>query len=78
MLKNFWLDVALFVSGIICIVTGVMLDFHLLPSGDMDIRRLVRKIHTYSGYVMAVALIFHVAWHGGWLKAAAKQIFTKN
>ena len=27
---------------------------------------------------MAVALIFHVVWHVGWLKAAAKQIFVKN
>ena len=78
MRKNFWLDVALFFSGITCIVTGVMLDFHLMPSGDFGTRHLVRNVHIYSGYIMAVALIFHVAWHGSWLKAAAKQIFVKN
>ena len=78
MRRNFWLDVALFVSGLICIITGIMLDFHLLPRGDMDIRRLVRNIHIYSGYIMAVGLIFHIAWHGGWLKVAVKQIFKKN
>ena len=77
MKKNFWLDVVLFVSGLICIVTGICLDFRLLPHGDMEVRRLVKDFHIYSGYIMAIGLIFHISWHGGWIKSAGKQIFKK-
>lgn len=29
MKKNFYLDLLLFVSGLLCIITGIVLDFHL-------------------------------------------------
>lgn len=77
MKKNFLLDAVLFISGLICIVTGIMMDFHLLPHGDMAFRRLVRDFHIYTGYIMAIGLIFHIAWHSGWIKSASKQIFKK-
>ncbi len=76
MRKNFWLDVILFVSGLICIATGICLDFHLIGR-EMETRRLVRDIHIYSGYVMTVGIIFHIAWHGGWIKSVAKQLLKK-
>ena len=78
MKKNFWLDVILLISGLICIVTGICLDFHIFPRGDMDILRTFRHVHIYSGYVMAAVLIFHVAWHAGWLKNSAKKIFKSR
>ena len=78
MRRNFWLDVLLFISGLICIATGICLDFHLLPPGDFGILKTVRNIHIYSGYVMAVGIIFHLAWHLNWIKAAAKQLFFNN
>ena len=78
MKKNFWLDVVLFISGLICIATGIMLDFHLLPAGDFEIRHTVKNFHIYSGYVMGVGIIFHIAWHSGWIKSAAKQVFKKQ
>ncbi|MBR5913647.1 MAG: DUF4405 domain-containing protein [Selenomonadaceae bacterium] len=77
MKKNFWLDVILFVSGLICIVTGIMMDFHLTPGGR-EVRYFVRYAHTYTGYIMAVGIIFHIIWHGGWIKSAAKNIFSKK
>lgn len=77
MKKNFWLDVILFLSGLICIVTGIMMDFHLTPGGR-EARFLVHNLHIYSGYVMAVGIIFHIIWHGGWIKSAAKNIFRKK
>ena len=77
MKKNFNLDVILFVSGLICIVTGIILDFHLVKHGT-EIRHIVRDFHTYSGYIMAVGLIFHLAWHMNWIKSAAKNVFKKK
>ncbi len=72
--KNFGLDVILFVSGLICIVTGIILDFHLIEGGR-EVRRVYKLVHTYSGYVMAVGLIIHLAWHIDWIKNSARKIF---
>ena len=52
MKKNFYMDLLLFVSGLVCIITDV---------------------HTYSGYIMMVGLIFHLVWHWKWIKAVAKK-----
>lgn len=76
MKKNFWLDVILFVSALICIVTGIMLDFHLIEGGR-EARKIYRLVHTYSGYVMAVGLLIHLAWHVDWIKNSARKIFRR-
>lgn len=78
MKRNFWLDVVLLISGAICIGTGIMLDFHLMPQGDFGIRHTVRNVHIYSGYVMAVGVVMHIIWHGGWIKSAARQVFSRR
>ena len=77
MKKNFLLDVVLFISGILCIVTGILMDFHIVPGG-WETRHLVRLIHTYSGYVMAIGIIFHIAWHVSWIKATIKKFSKKQ
>ena len=74
MKKNFTLDTILFLSSLICIVTGIILDFHLVPGGK-EMSRPFKLVHTYSGYIMAVGLIFHLAWHTSWIKSAAKKFF---
>ena len=76
MKKNFWLDVVLFVSALICIVTGILLDFHLIEGGREG-RRIYKLAHIYSGYVMAVGLLIHLAWHVGWIKSATRKIFGR-
>ena len=77
MKKNFWLDVILFVSGLICIVTGIMMDFRIVPGGR-EVRFLVRNLHIYLGYVMAIGIIIHIFWHSGWIKSAVKNLFFKK
>ena len=72
MKKNFNLDILLFISGIVCIITGIILDFHLVPGGR-EATRPFKLVHTYSGYIMAVGLIFHILWHKDWIKGAAKK-----
>ena len=76
MKKNFYLDLILFLSGLICIVTGIFLDFHLVPGGK-EVRHVVRLVHTYSGYIMAVGIIFHIFWHFDWIKNSVKKIFAR-
>ena len=76
MKKNFSLDVILFIAALICIVTGIMLDFHLIPGGR-ETHKIYRDIHIYSGYIMAIGLIFHIVWHKDWIKAAARKYLSK-
>ena len=77
MKKNYYLDVLLFVSGLICIVTGIMLDFHLI-SGGREARFLYKNIHIYSGYIMGIGLLVHLLWHKGWITMATKKIFVQK
>lgn len=77
MKKNFYLDVILFVSGLICIVTGIILDFHLVRHGT-ELRHTIRDFHTYSGYIMAIGLFFHLIWHMSWIKSATKNILKRK
>ena len=74
MKKNFTLDTILFVSALICFVTGILMDFHAIPGGK-EMKRPFKLLHTYSGYVMAVGVILHVAWHIDWIKSSARKIF---
>lgn len=77
MKKNFWLDVVLFISALICIVTGILMDFHVVPGGR-EVRHFVRVAHTYTGYIMAVGVVIHIFWHANWIQSAAKNIFRKK
>lgn len=77
MKKNYWLDIILLAAGIFCMATGVMLDFHLTPGGR-TIRKLIRDIHTYSGYIMLVGICIHIFWHANWLKMTTKKIFKRE
>lgn len=77
MKKNFLLDVVLFISSLICIATGIVMDFHLI-SGGREIRFFIRQAHIYAGYVMAICAVIHLVWHVSWIKTAAKNIFLKK
>ncbi len=77
MKKNYWLDWLLFISGLICIVTGLMLDFHLI-SGGREARLFYRHIHIYSGYIMGIGLLFHLIWHKDWISMATKKILGRK
>ena len=77
MKKNFTLDAILFVSALICFVTGILMDFHAIPGGK-EMRRPFRLAHTYSGYVMAVGVILHLVWHVEWIKNSARKIFGRT
>ena len=56
MKKIFILDVILLVLGLVCLVTGIVLDFQLVPR-HTEARHLYRDIHIYSGYAMYVGLV---------------------
>ena len=41
--------------------------------GGRALKGIITDVHTYSGYIMMVGLIFHLVWHWKWIKAVAKK-----
>ena len=76
MKRNFILDILLVVSTLLCVVTGIVLDFHLF-SGGRSVKMLLFTIHKWSGYGMAVFAVLHFAWHWNWLRHAARTLWKR-
>lgn len=76
MQKNYWTDMVLILSGIICVVTGYI--FYFKVGGVREILQMVKSVHIYSAYVMTAALVLHVVYHFGWLRQVTKQIPAKK
>ena len=57
------------------VITGIVLDFHLFGGfgGGRALKGIITDVHTYSGYIMMVGLLFHIVWHWKWVKAVAKK-----
>ena len=75
--KNIILFAVLLVSGIVCITTGILMDFHMIPGGK-PMKGVFKTIHTYSGYIMALGMLLHIYWHRAWIVAAAKLCIGKK
>ena len=75
MKKNFYLDLLLFVSGLVCLITGIVLDFHHFGGfgGGRALKGIITDVHTSGGYFMKIGLLFHLVWHWKWSKAVAKK-----
>jgi hypothetical protein len=70
---NFWLDVTIFVALLITTITGFIL--WLVIPHELDIvflgfpRSVWVAIHICFGVVGLAAIVLHIVWHWGWLKA---------
>lgn len=72
MKKNFYLDVVIFLACLVCVVTGIHLDFHLFSGREQ--KMLFTEIHRWNGYIFAVGLLVHLP-HGAtsrWISACAR------
>lgn len=70
--KNYFINVALFITGFACIFTGIMLDQR--PSG-ISIPMWFKPLHIYIGYVLAALVLLHLMAHIGWIRTVTKSIF---
>ena len=74
MKKNYILDIVLFISAAVCIVTGVMMDFHIGITGR-EMKMLITDWHIWSGYIMLLGILIHLFWHWGWIQNVTKLLF---
>lgn len=73
MKKNYFLDWLLFICILACLITGILLDFHLIPGGREG-RAPFRNVHRYSGYLMAFGVLLHILWHKSWIVTVTRHI----
>ncbi len=60
-LKNFWLDIVLFIAFIV----------------DMNVRFTGLTIHEWLGIGLGAALVYHLLLHWNWIVAITRRIFSK-
>lgn len=73
-MKNYWVDIILLISGVVCIGTGYVLDFHL--TGTREAAMMMKKIHFWAGYILSFAVIVHLILHFSWLKNVTCKNFS--
>ena len=73
MKKNYILDRIFFIVVLICVATGLILDFHWF-SGGREVKMLLTDWHRYTGYLMGIGLLLHLAWHIGWIRNVTKML----
>jgi hypothetical protein len=71
--RNFWLDVAIFVSLTITTLTGYFLWLVIPHRLDALFLGASRKFwvlgHVFFGLIGLACIVIHIVWHWGWLKA---------
>lgn len=75
-MKNYWVDIILFISGVACIGTGYVLDFHLMETREAAM--MMKKIHLWTGYTMSFAVLVHLILHISWLKNVTCKKFSSS
>ena len=64
-------DLGLFISGLICTLTGVL---WLIPGASIDLLERWNNLHTMSGLFMIVLLGIHLLLHWNWMVNTARQL----
>jgi len=71
--RNFWLDIAIFITLLTTTITGIFL--WLVISHDLSVvflgfsRTAWIAAHAYSGVIGLGGIVLHIDWHWVWLKA---------
>lgn len=74
--KNYYIDIALLLIGVVCILTGFALAFKpaflttILPVFRM------KSLHEWTGYLLTVLIVLHLLLHFDWMKSMTNLIKT--
>lgn len=71
--KNYLIDVVLGIVGLLCMATGVLLQFR--PAFIMNAVQLpLKELHVWTGYGMLAGVAVHLLMHSKWIKALTKNM----
>lgn len=72
--KNYLIGVPLFITGLLCLISGIIL--HIRPDFSVYYLKYMRSLHIWIGYVLAVVIVFHLLMHSGWISTTTKKLFS--
>ena len=79
---NYFIDIGLTITFILAFITGIIKWPALLPKlgisyADAPMRTFT-LIHDWSGLIMGLLVLVHIALHWRWIVTMTKKIFRRN
>lgn len=80
---NYWIDVGLAISFFICFVTGLIKWPGLIKIIGVSVYRSlsfhnIGAWHNWSGLIMGLLVLVHLALHWSWIIGVSKKIFVEK
>ena len=80
---NYWIDVGLALSFFICFVTGLIKWPNLIKIIGVSAYKVlhvrnISMLHDWSGLIMGLLVLIHLALHWEWIVCVTKSIFHKK
>ena len=80
---NYWIDVGLALSFFICFVTGLIKWPNLIKIIGVSAYKVlhvrnISMLHDWSGLIMGLLVLIHLALHWKWIVSVTKSIFSKK
>ena len=80
---NYWVDIGLAISFFVCFITGLIKwpgIIKIIGTSAYKILyfRNISPIHDWSGLIMGLLVLVHLALHWNWIVIVTKNIFKRN
>ncbi len=80
---NYWIDVGLAISFLICFVTGLIKWPGLIKVIGVSAYKVltfnnISRMHDVSGLFMGLLVLIHLALHWKWIVTVTKSIFKRG
>lgn len=71
MKKHRNLDTLLLLVFLLIAGTGIVLDMHIFPKGELTGN--IKNVHIYLGYFMIACIALHLFLHRAWIRQAFRK-----
>jgi membrane protein DedA with SNARE-associated domain len=80
---NYWIDVGLAMSFLICFITGLIKWPGLVKLIGLSTYKILQiknisMLHDWSGLIMSVLVLVHLALHWKWIVSVSKNMFSNK
>ena len=80
---NYWIDIGLAISFLICFITGLIKWPGLIKIIGVSAYKVLHVknisiLHDWSGLIMSILVLVHLALHWKWLVCVTKSMFKKG
>ncbi len=80
---NYWIDIGLAISFFVCFSTGLVKWPGLIKIIGVSAYKILKVpnisvLHDWSGLIMGLLVLIHLALHWKWIVAVTKKVFGLN